>query len=97
MKMNFTVRAKALNGESLKERGEEIWLNKTLAGVIMMQEARDNTTMQKFELATKLYNAQGEIEITESEKAIIKEVCEKGNMLIIIAAQILNIVNNPTA
>lgn len=95
--MNFTVKAKALNGDALKERGEELWLNKTLAGVIMMQEARDNTTMQKFELATKLYNAQGEIEITESEKAIIKEVCEKGNMLVIIAAQILQVINNPVA
>ena len=95
--MNFTVKAKALNGDTLKERGEELWLNKTLAGVIMMQEARDNTTMQKFELAMKLYNAQGEIEITESEKAIIREVCEKGNMLVIIAAQILQVINNPVA
>lgn len=94
MKVNFTTKALALNGEPLKERGEEIWLNKTLAGVIMMQEAKDNTTMQKFELATKLFSAQGEIEITESEKVIIKEVCEKGGMMVLLAAQILLLLNN---
>lgn len=94
MKVNFTQKAMALNGEPLKDRGEEIWLNKTLAGTIMMQEAKDNTTLQKYILATKLFNADGEIDIDESEKSIIKEICEKGGMMVIIAAQILTILNN---
>lgn len=94
MKMNFTTRAIALNGEPLKERGEEIWLNKTLAGVIMMQDASDATVMQKYELATRLYQAEGEMEISESEKNIIKGICENGKLPVIIAAQILMVVGN---
>lgn len=94
MKMNLTVGLKDLAGNEVKDAsGASILLNKFVANQIVSEEAKENV-MQRFELAMKLNVADGEIEITESEKEIIKKVCEGGRMTILIAAQILSIINN---
>lgn len=94
MKANLTIGLKDLTGnEVVNERGEKILLNKFVAGQIVSEEAKENI-LQRWELANKLNNADGEIEITDSEKEIIKKVCEGGRMTILIAAQILIIINN---
>jgi hypothetical protein len=94
MKANLTIGLKDLTGnEVVNERGEKILLNKFVAGQIVSEEAKENI-LQRWELANKLNNADGEIEITDSEKEIIKKVCEGGRMTILIAAQILSIINN---
>lgn len=91
MKVNLTKPVLGLNGKPLEERGDVIMMNKVIANALMMQEAKENP-MQKYELATKLYNAVDEIEITQSEKGFIKQICESGQLIVIIAAQILNII-----
>lgn len=94
MKMNLTVGLKDLNGkEIVSPNGEQVLLNKQLANLIIAEEAKENV-LQRFELAMKLNVADGEIEITESEKEIIKRICESGKMTVLFAAQILQIVNN---
>lgn len=93
MRVNLSVSLKNLRGETILDNGKEIMLNEYVANMIVNEEAKDNP-MQSFELAGKLYNATGEIEIAESEKEIIKRVCTSGRMTILFAAQILTIINN---
>lgn len=94
MKVNLTVGLKDLAGEEIRDaEGNAILLNKQLANLIVSAEAKENV-LQRFELAMKLNVAEGEIEITESEKQIIKSICEDGRMTILMAAQILGVINN---
>ena len=94
MKMNLTVGLCDLNGkEIVAPNGEKLLLSKQIANLLVTEEAKENV-LQRFELAMKLNVAEGEIEITDSEKEIIKKLCEGGKMTILIAAQILKIVNN---
>jgi hypothetical protein len=94
MKVNLTVGLKDLAGKEIVDNnGTAIMLNKFVANQIVSEEAKENV-LQRFELAMKLNVAEGEVEITESEKEIIKKVCEAGRMTILIAAQILSIINN---
>lgn len=94
MKMNLTVSLKDLAGKEVVDiKGTVIMLNKLVANQIVNEEARENI-LQRFELAMKLNVAEGEIEITDSEKEIIKKVCEGGRMTILSAAQTLSIINN---
>lgn len=94
MKVNLTVGLKDLMGKEIVDNnGAPIMLNKFVANQIVSEEAKENV-LQRFELAMKLNVAEGEIEITDSEKEIIKKVCEAGRMTILIAAQILSIINN---
>ena len=94
MKANLTIGLKDLNGNEVRnERGEVIILSKLLANQIMMSEAQDEV-MAKWDLANKLNNASGEIELGENEKQIIKKACESGRMTILAAGPILSIINN---
>lgn len=94
MKVNLTIGLKDLMGNEIKDaQGASILLNKQLANLIVAEEAKENI-LQRFELAMKLNFADGEVEITESEKQIIKGICESGKMTILFAAQILGIINN---
>lgn len=94
MKMKFGV-LKGLDGKELKTGNEIVLIDKSLANLIANDIARDNTTMQKYELATKLFNANNtEIEISESEKEIIRSTASSGNISVLLAAQILNVINN---
>lgn len=94
MKANLTIGLKDLNGNEMRnERGEVIILSKLLANQIMMGEAQDEV-MAKWDLANKLNNASGEIELGENEKQIIKKACESGRMTILVAGPILSIINN---
>lgn len=94
MKMNLAVGLCDLNGkEIVGPNGEKLLLCKQIANLLVAEEAKENV-LQRFELAMKLNVAEGEIEITDSEKEIIKKLCEGGKMTILIAAQILKIVND---
>ena len=94
MKMNLAVGLKDLAGKEIVDGSNTpILLSKQLANLIISEEAKDNAA-QRFELATKLFNSNGPMEIAESEKEIIKKTCESGRMTVLFAAQILNIVNN---
>lgn len=94
MKVNLTVGLKDLMGKEIVDNnGAPIMLNKFVANQIMMEKA-DNDVMARWDLANRLNAADGEMEIGENEKSIIKKTCEGGNMTILVAGQILKIVNN---
>jgi hypothetical protein len=94
MKVKFGI-LKGLDGKELKNNNEPLYIGKSLANVIANETSKDNTSMQKYELAIKLFNANDfEIEISESEKEIIKSAVNSGSMSILIAAQILTAINN---
>ena len=94
MRVNLAQAVLGLNGKPAKENGEIVIMSKVVANSLVMQEVKDNLVMQRYELATKLFEADGEIEIAESERELIKKTCESG-MLVLIAAQVLLIINNP--
>lgn len=95
MKVQFG-KLTTLNGKIVRdEKDEGVFLSALLANAIVTGEAKENT-LQKFELAFKLNPAKDDvIEITDSEKEIIKKVCEEGRLNILVAGQILKVVNNP--
>lgn len=98
MKVQFG-KLTALNGEIVRdEKGEGVYLSSLLANAIVAGEAKEDSlhTLQKLELAFKLSPAKDDvIEITDSEKEIIKKVCGEGRLNILVAGQILKVVNNP--
>lgn len=93
MKMNLTKAVLGLNGEPLIERGMVVMINEVVANTLVTQDAGDNP-MFHYELARKLYEAKGEIDISESEKMLIRKLCENGRLIVLIAAQVLMILNN---
>ena len=94
MKVNLTVGLKDLMGKEIVDNsGAPIMLNKFVANQIMMGEARDEV-LARWDIANRLNVAEGEIEIGENDKKIIKEACESGKMTVLVAAQILSIINN---
>lgn len=94
MKVNLAIGFKDLSGKEITDAaGKKILLNKFIANQIVSEEAKENI-LQRYELAMKLNVADGEIEIQNSEKEIIKKVCESGRMSVLIAAQVLSTINN---
>ena len=92
MKVNLAVTAKAFNGEDLKDQfGEIVWLNKSMAQAVAGLDPKEKQ-IEKYELAHKLYNAQGDIEITEAEKSLIKEACT--HVPVMLSAPVLIVLNN---
>ena len=93
MKVKFGI-LKGLDGNDVKNGSEYVYIDKTIAQIIATDAAKDNV-LQRYELATKLYNANGnEVEITESEKEIIKQTINSGTLSILLAAQALSAMNN---
>ena len=93
MKVKFGI-LKGLDGNDVKNGSEYVYNDKTIAQIIATDAAKDNV-LQRYELATKLYNANGnEVEITESEKEIIKQTINSGTLSILLAAQALSAMNN---
>ena len=91
MKMNLSVPAQTLAGQPWKENGEVVMLNKVVANRLFVMDGKDKP-VEKYELAIKLHNATGEVEITEAEKTLIKEA--SADLIVALAAQIQIIVNN---
>ena len=93
-KINFNTPLKKLNGEPIVENGIVVTAGVYLANGLVNQRVSDRA-MQTYELATKIYQAKDEIEITPSEKDIIVKYLESSDSLIPILAraQILSIVN----
>lgn len=93
-KVNFNVPFKGLNGEPVvDERNQTLIMGKFLANVIARSEAKDKP-MERYELCHKLFTAEGEIELKDSEKEYIKTACEGQGMTVMVAAQILQVINN---
>lgn len=92
--MKFGI-LKGLDGRDLKDANDKpIAIYQSLANVIVNEIAKDSI-VQRHELATKIFNSQGsELEISESEKEIIKQAVTSGGVTVLLAAQVLNIINN---
>lgn len=92
-KVNFNVTLKGLDGnELLGEDRQPIILGKFLANIIARQEAKESP-MEKYELCHKLFTSEKEVELKDSEKLYIKNAVESGGMTVLVAAQILKLIN----
>lgn len=94
MKVDLSRPFKALDGKTdLMIDGKILIMGQYLADRIVSEQSKEQSmSMVMFELATKLYQANGEVEIEESHKEIIKQACS--GMMVMFAAQILTIINN---
>ena len=85
MKIDFTQSLKTLGGEAMKdvdEKGEAIDATLKMATVnALLAPSKDPDTgvvkIQKYELAKLIYRAEGEIDITVEDAALIKKAVEK--------------------
>ena len=94
-KVNMAITLTDLRGKEVKsQQGKKVFINETVADLLASKEAKDNTVLQRFELAQKLSNAAGDIEISDSEIELIKEVILDGRITVLLAARILQIINN---
>jgi hypothetical protein len=92
-KINFNQPFVGLDGKPVvDEKNQPLMMGKFLANIIARSEAKDKA-MEKYELCHKLYIAEGEVEIKDSEKEYIKAACEGQGMTIMVAAQILKLIN----
>lgn len=91
MKLNLSVPAQTLAGQPWKENGEVVMLNRVVANRLFVMDGKGKA-IEMYELARKLYAAEGEIEINEAEKAMIKDATS--GLIVALAAQIQIILNN---
>lgn len=93
-KVNLTIALTDLQGKEIKNnKGESILLNKEVATLLVMKEAKENI-LQRFELAQKLNKATGEVEVSDSEIELIKGALNGGGVTVLLAAQILQAIAN---
>lgn len=93
IKINFNRELKAITGKALMENGSPVMANKFLGGALVSQRT-NGKAMQLYELSCKIYNSEGEIEITPSEKDLIISFLESNDapVNVLIAAQILTLI-----
>lgn len=93
-KVNLTIALTDLQGKEIKNnKGESLLLNKEVATLLVMKEAKENIR-QRYELAQKLNNATGEVEISGSEIDLINESLKSGGVTVLLAAQVLQAIAN---
>lgn len=93
-KVNLTIALTDLGGKEIKNnKGEDILLNKEVATLLVMKEAKENI-LQRFELAQKLNKATGEVEVSDSEIELIKGALNGGGVTVLLAAQVLQAIAN---
>ena len=92
-KINFNQPFVGFDGKPIvDEKNKPLIIGQFLANQIARSEATDKA-MEKYELCHKLYTAEGEVEIRDSEREYIKTACENKGMTILVAAQILKLIN----
>lgn len=86
MKVNLAIEIKDIEGNSIpNERGEQMFLSKVIGNALFTAEDKEDP-IRVYELAKKIYYADGEIEITKSDADLIKEkVKSKGFTVVILA------------
>lgn len=93
-KVDLAVALTDLQGNAIKNnKGENILLNKEVATLLVMKEAKENIR-QRYELAQKLNSAKGEVEISGSEIDLINESLKGGGVTVLCAAQVLQAIAN---
>lgn len=92
-KINFNQPFVGFDGKPVvDEKNQPLIIGKFLANQIARSEA-DDKAMEKYELCHKLYTAEGEVEIKDSEREYIKTACKSRGVFVLMAAQILKLIN----
>lgn len=89
-KVNFNVPVIDVTGEPIQD-GTETLNVKTIISRTLAQVKADDKVMERWELATKIYKAEGEIDITPSQKLLIESAVKESSLATFAAAQILNL------
>lgn len=80
MKINFNKPFLMFNGTIAKENGKPQYMKDIIAQLLFnstwenKKEDREKTMMVSYALSQRIYNSDGEIELTVEEAALIKEV-----------------------
>jgi hypothetical protein len=86
MKVNLAVAITDIEGNQIpNEKGETMLLSKLVGNALFTAEEKEDP-IRLYELAKKIYYAEGEIEITKSDADLIKDkVKAKGFTVLILA------------
>ena len=88
-KINLCVPLVSLDGEAIKdEKKETVLLSKFVANRIVGE--KNNAPLVAFEVAKRLYNCEGEIEVNAIELTIIETAAKSDNISTLVAGQVLN-------
>jgi len=94
MKLNFDFPIKDLNGQNIKENGQEVHFYKILGMSIMSPEIKIGDVIKKFNLATKIYNDK-EVDVDDADLQILKEIVKTSNVFVpLVQAQLLIYLNS---
>lgn len=90
MTIDFTKDILDITGEPIIDGTEPLKV-KTIISRTLAQVKADDKVMERWELATKIYKADGEIDITPSQKLLIESAVKESSLATFAAAQILNL------
>lgn len=88
MKIDFNVGLKNLKGEALKDTGKDLTLKDVSANALLgnyKEEIDGNEKLKRFLLATKIYEASGEIELENDDVKLVKDMIAKGYSTVVTA------------
>ncbi|MCK4816036.1 hypothetical protein KA005_09700 [bacterium] len=89
MKINFNVALKNLEGKVLKLDGKDVTLKdvsaNSLLGNYQDEKIDGNEKLRRFMLATKIYEANGELELDVDDIKLTKDLIAKGYSVLVTA------------
>ncbi|MCK4818367.1 hypothetical protein KA005_21535 [bacterium] len=89
MKINFNVGLKNLEGKILKADGKDVTLKDVSADALLGNYKDENIDgkekLKRFMLATKIYEANGELELDVDDIKLTKDLIAKGYSVLVTA------------
>jgi len=95
LKIDFSVALKNLEGKPLKDKGKDLTLKDVSTNAVLGnydEKIDGEEKLKRFLLATKIYESNGELELTIDEVKMIKDLIAKGYSILVTgrALQILD-------
>lgn len=90
-KVNFTQVVIGMDGKEIKDVKEQpIMLNETIGNTISTSKA-ENDAIRQMTIAHAIYNADGEIELEDSDFNMVKSILKKSTLTSLVVAQAMTI------
>lgn len=88
VKVILSTNLKELNGSDTKVNGKSITLGEA-AGNVLSSSAAKQSSIKQYDLALKLYQTKGMMELEDAEVELIEEMLKIGKVSTLAAGQIL--------
>ena len=92
-KLNFNLPITNLKGEPMNQGGEKMMMHEIIANMLSIAKPVDsNKAVRQLDVALKLYNSKGEIELDDNDVTMIKKITEASGTSTLIIGQIIKII-----